>query len=47
MNKLPEILNQSQKKNKIGNLLSTMKRMGLIENEGSDKNPKWICKKFQ
>ncbi len=45
MNKLSEILNPTQKRNKIGNLLSTMKRIGLIENQGSDKNPKWICKK--
>lgn len=45
MNKLPEILNSTQKKNKIGNLLGKMKRGRLIENLGSDKNPKWVRKK--
>lgn len=45
MNKLPEILNQAQKKNKIGNLLGMMRLAGLIENLGADKNPKWVCKK--
>lgn len=42
MDKLPDFLDQTQKKNKIGNLISKMRRDGLIRNEGSDKNPKWI-----
>lgn len=44
MNKLPEILNSTQKKNKIGNLLGKMKRTGLIENLGSFTSPKWVRK---
>lgn len=46
MNKLPEILNPAQKKNKIGNLLGTLRRMGLIENDGSDRKPKWVRKRL-
>lgn len=45
INKLPEILNPLQRKNKIGNLLRVMRQMNLIENQGSDKNPKWVRKK--
>lgn len=42
MDKLPEILNLTQKENKIGNLLGMMKRKGLIENRGSRKKPEWF-----
>lgn len=42
MDKLPEILDQTQKKNKIGNLISKMRRDGLIRNEGSHKTPRWV-----
>lgn len=42
MDKLPEILDQTQKKNKIGNLISKMRRNGLIRNEGSHKSPRWV-----
>lgn len=41
MDKLPDFLNSTQKKNKVGNLLAKMRRDGLIENQGSDKIPKW------
>lgn len=41
IDKLPEILGEKQKKNKIGNLISKMRREGLISNKGSDKAPKW------
>lgn len=44
MDKLPEILSPDQKKNKIANLLRSMRSTGLIENEGSDKRSKWIRK---
>lgn len=47
MDKLPEVLSPVQKRNKIGNLLGAMRRLGLIENQGSDKNPQWIRKKFK
>jgi len=40
--KLPEILDQTQKKNKIGNLISKMRREGLIRNGGSHQSPKWV-----
>ena len=42
MDKLPEILDQFQKKSKIGNLISKMRMAGLICNEGSYKNPRWV-----
>jgi ATP-dependent DNA helicase RecG len=42
MDKLPEVLDQIQKKNKIGNLISKMRRDRLIRNEGSYKSPKWV-----
>lgn len=44
MNKLPEVLTAMQKRNKIGNLIGKMKKVGLIENQGSDKNSSWIRK---
>ena len=45
MDKLPEILNQKQKINKITNLLSAMRLTNLIENQGSDRKPRWMRKK--
>ena len=42
IDKLPEILSLSQKRNKIGNLISKMKKDGLIQNLGSDRTPKWV-----
>ena len=33
-----------QKKNKIGNLLSLMRKEGIIENLGTIKDPKWVKK---
>ncbi len=41
MDKLPEILDLTQKKNKIGNLVAKMRRGKLIRNEGTYKCPKW------
>ena len=40
--KLPEILTQTQKVNKIGNLIARMRRDGLIKNRGAHKTPCWI-----
>jgi len=41
--KLPDILDEEQKKNKINNLLSEMsKKDKVIRNTGSDKKPCWI-----
>jgi ATP-dependent DNA helicase RecG len=42
MNKLSELLTEQQKQNRIGNLLGSMKREGLIENRGSKKKPQWF-----
>lgn len=39
--KLSNALNDYQKRRKIGNLLSNMRRAGLISNHGSDKAPQW------
>ncbi|MDX2247378.1 MAG: ATP-binding protein [Bacteroidia bacterium] len=41
-NKLPEWMNEKQKKIKINNLLSELRRKGIIKNEGSDTKPKWV-----
>jgi len=42
--KLPEILTEKQKKRKIGNLIVKMKKNGLIENRGTNKDPQWMLK---
>lgn len=39
--KLPELLNDQQKATKIGNLLTAMRKLGEIENNGSRKTPRW------
>lgn len=41
-NKLPEWMNEKQKKNKINNLLSELRRRDKIENKGTYKMPKWV-----
>jgi len=40
-NKLPDWMNDNQKKNKIGNLLSELRIKGKLENRGTSKNPRW------
>ena len=40
--KLPDILDEKQKKNKINNLLSQLKKDMKIKNIGSLKNSIWI-----
>lgn len=39
--KLPDWMSDKQKKAKINNLLTELRRTGLIRNNGSDKNPVW------
>lgn len=41
-NKLPEWTDEKQKKNKINNLLSELRRKDKIENQGTYKMPKWV-----
>jgi len=43
MNKLPDVLNEKQKKNKINNLLAELARKDkAIRNIGSDRNSSWV-----
>lgn len=42
LSKLSDGLNEEQKHNKVANLLSAMRRSGIIRNEGSKKAPKWL-----
>lgn len=44
-NKLPEWMNDHQRKVKINNLLSEMRKKSLIRNEGSDSKPQWKLNK--
>ncbi|MBP7152660.1 MAG: hypothetical protein KBA43_08360, partial [Paludibacteraceae bacterium] len=41
-NKLPEYMDEKQKKIKINNLLSELRKKKKIENIGTFKNPKWV-----
>lgn len=41
-NKLPEWMNDKQKKIKINNLLAELRKKNRIKNDGSDKKPKWV-----
>ena len=40
--KLPDWMDDKQKKTKINNLLSELRRTGQIKNSGSDKKPVWV-----
>lgn len=42
--KLSDALNTEQKRRKIGNLLSRMRRAGMIENRGTRKSSRWVPK---
>lgn len=42
LNKLPDVLSGTQKKNKVMNLLAKMRRGGKIRNKGSAGSPKWV-----
>jgi ATP-dependent DNA helicase RecG len=41
-NKLPEWMDEKQKKIKITNLLAELRSIGKIRNDGSDTKPKWV-----
>lgn len=41
-NKLPDWMNDTQKKHKINNLLSEMRKNNIIKNLGNDAKPKWV-----
>lgn len=41
-NKLPELLSDRQKENKISNILRELRTENLINNSGSDAKPNWI-----
>lgn len=43
-NKLPDWMDDKQKKNKIGNLLSELRMKGKILNKGTYKIPQWSLK---
>lgn len=39
---LSDVLDPTQKRNKVGNLLSSMRDAGVIRNEGSRSRPQWV-----
>lgn len=43
-NKLPDWMDEKQKKNKVGNLLSELRIKKVIINKGTSKNPQWSLK---
>jgi len=45
-NKLPEWMNDDQKKNKVGNLLGELKRLDKIKNVGTMKSSSWVLVKL-
>jgi ATP-dependent DNA helicase RecG len=42
LNKLSDVLNETQKLSKIGNLLTTLRKKNIIKNAGSFKKPIWV-----
>jgi ATP-dependent DNA helicase RecG len=42
LDKLPEVLTQEQKLNRIHNLLRQLAETGLIQNVGGRRWPKWV-----
>jgi len=42
INKISDILNENQKKNKVRNLVGSMSRNNIIRNEGTRRKPKWV-----
>ena len=40
--KLPDNLNQSQKENKVRNLLTSLREQGIIHNAGTRRYPRWV-----
>lgn len=43
--KLSAVLSEKQKKVKVNNLISSLRKEGRIENAGSDTRPKWVLRK--
>ncbi|WP_037500159.1 hypothetical protein [Sphingobacterium deserti] len=43
-NKLPDWMDDKQKKNKVGNLISELRINGIIINNGTPKTPHWSLK---
>jgi ATP-dependent DNA helicase RecG len=44
-NKLPDWMDDNQRKNKVTNLIAECRRSGKIANHGSDSQPKWVLVK--
>jgi ATP-dependent DNA helicase RecG len=42
LGKLPEVLSQEQKENKVSNLLGSLRQSGKISNSGTTKKPKYV-----
>lgn len=42
LDKLSEALDADQKKIKVANLLTKLRRSGVIRNDGPKKSPKWV-----
>ena len=47
IDKLPEVLTEVQKKNKIHNLLRELTQNGILANSGSRRAPRWIINQKQ
>lgn len=48
LNKVSDALNERQKYNKISNLMTKMRRRGMLVNAGSDRFPRWrLAEKFK
>jgi len=43
--KLPDIYDEKQKKVKVNNFISELRRKGKIQNTGSDSKPVWVSNK--
>ena len=43
--KLPDWMTEQQRKNKIGNLISEMRRANIIRNSGTSGKPRWVLRK--
>lgn len=43
MDKLSDVLDERQKKNKVHNLLNSLSRKGRIRNEGTRGEPRWVA----
>ncbi len=43
--KLPDVMNDKQKKSKVGNLITELRKKGLIQNAGTSKQSLWLLLK--